>query len=116
MYNSRAALFEGLAKNAFAFTRLQPGRGVLVALATAGAAGAFPAALAVARRRPALGSLVLALALAAHARWAHAFGTAPTYGLLQPLAGLTLLAAVLRGAVAALGGPRVAWKGRQYRP
>jgi hypothetical protein len=116
MYRDAAALLAGLAKNAFAFTRLQPRRGRRVALATAGAAGALPAALAVGRRRPVLGAALAALALSAHARWARAFGAPAAYGLLQPLASAALLAAVLRGALAAVGGPPVDWKGRRYRP
>jgi chlorobactene glucosyltransferase len=116
MYRQASALFEGFAKNSLAFARLQPGRGLRVALATAGATGALPAAVAAARRRPALAACQLALALSAHARWAEQFGAPPAYGLLQPLAGLAFLAVVLRGAVAALGGPGVTWKGRRYRP
>lgn len=116
MYSGLSALFEGFSKNAFAFSRLQPGRGIRVALATAGAASAFPTALALGRRRPLLGAMLLALALSAHARWARAFGAPAVYGLLQPLAAMTMLSAVLRGAVAAMGGPRVTWKGREYRP
>lgn len=116
MYRDRASLFEGFAKNAFAFARLQPIRGARVAAATAGAAGALPAALALGRRWPLAGGVVLALAASAHARWARAFGAPAAYGLLQPLAGLAFLAVALRGAVAALGGPPVTWKGRRYRP
>jgi chlorobactene glucosyltransferase len=116
MYRDRSSLFEGFAKNAFAFARLQPTRGARVAAATTGAAGALPAALALGRRWPLAGGVVLALAMSAHARWARAFGAPASYGLLQPLAGLAFLAIVLRGAVAVLGGPRVTWKGRQYRP
>lgn len=116
MYRDRSSLFEGFAKNAFAFARLQPTRGVRVAAATAGAAGALPIALALGRRWPLAGGVVLAVAASAHARWARAFGAQATYGLLQPLAGFVFLAVALRGAVAALGGPRVRWKGRRYRP
>ena len=116
MYSGLSALFEGFSKNAFAFSRLQPGRGIRVALATAGAASALPTALALGRRQPLLGAVLLALALSANARWARAFGAPAVYGLLQPLAAMTMLAAVLRGAVAAMGGPRVTWKDRVYWP
>jgi chlorobactene glucosyltransferase len=116
MYRDRASLVAGLAKSAFAFVRLQPGRGMRVAAATAGAAGALPAALGLRRSHPWLGGGLLALAAGAHARWAREFGAPPAYGALQPLGGLLLLGIALRGAAAALGGPRVAWKGRRYRP
>ena len=118
MYRDRASVTEGFRKNSFGFLRLQPRRGVVVALATVGAAAPTPVLIAAARGRSrlqmAVSLVALAMAMTAFGRWVRACGADVRLGMLQPVAATASLVVVVQSTMAYLLRRPLAWKGRWY--
>lgn len=107
-----AELAASLTRLTVGLLELAPRRGAGLVAAALLAASAGPTATAL---RTPLAILSVAAAASAQARWCRVLGLPAWLGLLQPLAGATLLGIAARAAAAALRRQPIAWKGRAYR-